>query len=476
MNKILESSGSVIDRQSTENLRNKDNQHYLHPWEDIGSFGENQRTVAVGGKGIYLYDSEGNRLIDGPGGMWCTQIGYGRKEMAEVIARQIMRTPYYSPFNLTNDVSAVLAEKLAQMTPGDLNTVFFTTGGSTAVDSALRFVSFYNNCKGRPEKKKIISRQDAYHGSTYLSASASGKTRDKNFQDTAADIISFIGSPNPFRRPVGMSEEEFRDAKVKELEDRILELGPANVAAFIAEPILASGGVVIPPAGYHKMCLDICRKYDVLYISDEVVTGFGRLGHWFASEKVFDIVPDIITCAKGMTSGYQPLGACIVSDNLIAEISGNTGKGTIFSNGYTYSGHPVACAAALKNIEIMEQEKILEHVRETEPYFLQKVKELEDIPIVGNVRGQGLMACVECLLDPDKQSSLALDYEMGGRIDKKCQAMGLIVRPIINMNVMSPPLIITREQIDEMVQILRRGIEQTMDQLVKDGLWEMPVH
>lgn len=458
---------------TTKDIIEKDNKHFLHPWEGMGYFGTNERTVAVGGEGVYLTDSDGNSYIDGSGGMWCTQIGYGRQEMADAISEQVMKTAYFSPFNLTCDVPTLLAEKIAQMTPGDLNTVFFTTGGSTAVDTALRYVSFYNNAKGRPNKKKVISRQDAYHGSTYLAASASGKTRDKSYQDVASDIFSLIGSPNAFRRPSGMSVVDFRDAKVKELEDKILELGPENVAAFIAEPILASGGVIIPPKGYHKMCLEVCRKHDVLYISDEVVTAFGRLGYWFASEEVFDIVPDIITSAKGLTSGYLPLGACIISDKLIAEISGEDAAGAIFSNGYTYSGHPVACAAALKSIEIIEKENILEHVREIEPYWAKKVNELADIPIVGDIRTQGLMACVECLLGSD-ESSLELDYEMGSRIDKHCQDMGLIVRPFINMNVMSPALTITKDQIDEMFKILRKGIENAMHDLIRDGLWEMP--
>jgi adenosylmethionine-8-amino-7-oxononanoate aminotransferase len=457
---------------NTRTIRKKDNNHFIHPWEDMGSLGDNNRTVATGGDGIYIHDSDGNRLIDGPGGMWCTQIGYGRQEMADAISQQVMRTPYFSPFNMTCDVPSILAEKLTQLAPGDLNHVFFTTGGSTAVDTALRLVSFYNNYLGRPHKKRVISREDAYHGSTYLSASASGKTRDKNFQDAATDIISFIGSPNPFRRPRGMSMDAFRDLKVKELEDKIVEIGADKVAAFIAEPILASGGVVVPPEGYHRMCLEVCRRHDVLYISDEVVTGFGRLGHWFASEEVYGIQPDIIICAKGLTSGYLPLGACIFSERIIDAMAGDDAKGTIFSNGYTYSGHPVSCAAALKNIEIMERENILEHVREVGPYFIERLKELRDIPIVGDVRGQGLMACVECLLDPENESSLELDYEMGARIDQHCQKMGLIVRPVINMNVMSPPLIITKEQIDEMVDILREGIMRTMDDLVQEGLWK----
>ncbi len=455
----------------TQKIREQDNRYFFHPWEDMGYRGQNERTAATECEGIYLIDSDGKKLIDGPGGMWCTQIGYGRKDMAEAIAAQAIKLPYFSPFNMTCDVSAQLAEKLAELAPGDLNTVFLTTGGSTAVDTALRLMAFYNNFKGRPEKKMIISREDAYHGSTYLSASASGKFRDKNYQDTATELIKFISSPNPHRREKGMSEEAFRNAEVKELEDTIIELGPDKVGAFIAEPILASGGVVVPVPGYHRMCLDVCRKYDVLYISDEVVTGFGRLGHWFASEEVFDIQPDIITCAKGLTSGYLPLGACLVSDRLMNEMSGDEAEGAIFSNGYTYSGHPVSCAAALKNIEIIENEKILEHVLEISPYFQSRLQELNNIPIVGNVRGQGLMACVECELKKDEESPLELDYKMGDRIDKHCQELGLIVRPVVNMNVMSPPLIITKEQIDEMVDILREGSTRAMHDLEEEGIW-----
>ena len=457
--------------QNTRETRDRDNKHFIHPWEDMGYLGENERTVAVSGEGIYLIDSDGNKMIDGPAGMWCTQIGYGRKEMADAIAEQVMRMPYFSPFNLTNDVSAMLAEKLASLTPGDLNHVSFTTGGSTAVDTALRLVAFRNNYLGKPGKKLVISREDAYHGSTYLSASASGKTRDKNFQDLADHIMIHISSPNPLKRPEGMSLEAFRDARVQELEDKILELGPENVAAHIAEPVLASGGVIVPVPGYQKMCLDVCHKYDVVYISDEVVTAFGRLGHWFASEDVYDVIPDIITCAKGLTSGYLPLGACIVSDKLIDSMTGDGARGTVFANGYTYSGHPVCCAAALKNIEIMEREKILEHVRDVGPYFQEQLKMLEDIPIVKQVRGEGLMACVECQLNEDG-SSLELDYKMGDRIDKHCQELGLMVRPLVNMCVMSPPLIISKEQIDDMVGMLREGITRAMHDLEKEGLWQ----
>ena len=367
----------------------------------------------------------------------------------------------------------MLAEKLAQLAPGDLNHVFFTTGGSTAVDTALRFTQFYNNVLGRPYKKKIISREKAYHGSTYLSASCSGKERDKTFMDTDTENVHFLPSVNYYHCGDGMTLEEFCQVKVDDLENKIIELGAENVAAFIAEPVLASGGVIVPPPGYHKECLDVCRKYDVLYISDEVVTGFGRLGHWFASKEVFGIEPDIITTAKGLTSGYLPLGACFISDRLVCEVSAAKPEGVTFSNGYTYSGHPVSCAAALKNLEIIEREKILEHVRDIAPYFQARISELKDIPIVGDVRGIGLIGCVECVGDTS-HDSLQLHKTIGARIDDHCQRLGLILRPLINMCVFSPPLIISKEQIDDMVEILDRGIRLAMGDIEREGLWVPP--
>jgi len=410
--------------------------HLIQPWESLEHLGKESRTVIDRTEGVYVYDAEGRRMIDGPAGMWCVQIGHGRREMAEAIARQAMQLPYQSPWYTTTAPAAELAEIIAHYAPGDLNHVFFTTGGSTAVDSALRFVAFYNNFLGRPLKKQIISRAGAYHGSTWLSASCSGKERDRNHFDFATDIVTLIGAPNPYRRPSGMSVEAFCDAKVKELEDKILEIGPDRVAAFIAEPIQASGGVIVPPAGYLRRCLEVCRRYDVLYISDEVVTGFGRLGAMFASEAVLGIVPDIIIFAKGVSSGYVPLGGFVISESVLAQVSGPKAKGAVFSNGYTYSGHPVACAAALANIAIIEREGLLDHVREIAPYFQERLAELADLPLVGEVRGMGLMVCIECVANQDGRDLLSLDTEVGNRIDAHCQRLGLIVRPIYHMCVM----------------------------------------
>jgi putrescine aminotransferase len=456
---------------TTADLMRIDNQ-FIHPWDDIAKLGQNQRTVVDKSDGVYVYDSDGKRLLDGPGGMWCVNIGYRRQEMAQAIYDQIMLLPYTSPWSTTSEPAVEFSQALAAEAPGDLNHAFFTTGGSTAVDSALRFVQFYNNMRGKPEKKRIISHKKGYHGSTYLSASVSGKERDKSALDFADELTYHIDPPHSMWKREDQSDAEFLDQCVANLENAILEIGADRCAVFVAEPILASGGVIVPPEGYHARCLEVCRKYDMLYLSDEVVTSFGRLGHCFASEAVFGIQPDIITTAKGLTSAYIPMGAFLVSDRLLNEVKELGGDSAVFSNGFTYSGHPVAAVAGLKNLEIMKREKMFEHVREVGPYMQQQLQTLRDIPIVSDVRGIGLMGCVECELSAGKDD-LEMDYEIGNRIDKHCQELGLIVRPMINMCVMSPPLIITREQIDEMIGILRRGIEMAMQDCIDEGIWSL---
>ncbi|MBK0399188.1 aminotransferase [Limibaculum sp. M0105] len=446
---------------SPETVQKWDNRHFFHPWDTVG--GEDaDRMIAVEGEGIYLIDPDGRRFIDGPGGMWNVQIGYGRTEMAEAIGSQAMKLAYHSPWAFASEPSALLARRLAAMAPGDLKTVFFATGGSSAVDTALRFAQFYNNLRGLPEKKRFLAREKGYHGSTYLAASVTAKERDGNLLDTEKRLVHFLPNINPYLRPEGMSVEDWCDAKVADLEAAISVYGADTIAAYISEPIMASGGVIVPPPDYHRRTREICRENDILYISDEVVTAFGRLGHWFASEEVFGIVPDIITCAKGLTSGYLPLGATLISDRLMAEICDAGGEDAVFKNGYTYSGHPVCCAAALKNIEIIEREGLLEHVRELTPHFQARLNELRRHPIVGDTRGMGLVGCVEGHPAPgmSERERLAIDQEFGNRVDAKCEAMGLIVRPLINMCVFSPPLIITRPQIDRMFDILDKAIGQ----------------
>ena len=464
----LDTRGSNrLTKHSPDQIQTWDNAHFFHPWDAMDNE-DADRLIAAGGDGIHIIDADGNQFIDGPGGMWNVQIGYGRREMADAIATQVLKLAYHNPWAFASEPSALLARRLSQMAPGDLNQVFFTTGGSSAVDSALRFAQFYNNLRGRPEKKLFVGRERGYHGSTYLAASVTGKDRFNNPLDIERRLVRFLPDINPYRRPAGVSEADWCDQKVEDLARVIQVEGAENIAAFIAEPVLASGGVIVPPEGYVRRTWELCRKHDILYISDEVVTGFGRLGHWFASEPVFGIVPDIITCAKGLTSGYLPLGAMIVSDRLISQISDNDQAEVMFKNGYTYSGHPVCCAAALKNIDIFEREGILEHVRAVTPHFQDRMRALSRHEIVGDVRGVGLLGCVEGTARPDlpEGKRLKIDMEFGRRVDEACEARGLIVRPILNMCVFSPPLIITRDQIDEMFDILDQAIQEVQAEML----------
>ncbi|MFQ5783719.1 MAG: aminotransferase [Alphaproteobacteria bacterium] len=456
----------------TQDLWRKDRDHYIHPWTDFATFEEKGSDVIAEAEGVYVYNADGDRFIDGIGGLWCVNIGYGRDEMAQAIADQARRMCYYSTFtHLTTPPAAELAAKLAELAPAPLNHVFYGTGGSMANDTAIRVIHFYFNRLGKKTKKKIISRIDGYHGSTYLAMTLTGVEFDHQGFDLAPDLVSYIPTPSPYRRPEGMSVEEFCDAKVADLENRILELGPENVAAFIAEPIMGAGGVIVPPPGYHRRTREVCRNYGVLYISDEVVTGFGRLGHMLASEPVFELVPDVITSAKGITSGYLPLSATLLSDEIYDVIRVPQAKGALFTHGFTYSGHPVSCAAGLKNIEIIEREDICGHVREIGPYFEERLGGLRDLPIVGDVRGKCFMMCVENVANKETKELFDPEIGIGGRIARHCQQRGLIVRPIAHLNVLSPPLILDRGQIDRTVDILREGIEATMDDLAREGLW-----
>ncbi|MDT8894860.1 aminotransferase [Halomonas sp. I1] len=462
-----QNASAQFDKQE---IWQKDRDHFMHPWTDFSTFKETGSMVFHQADGVSLQDADGKRYLDGIGGLWCVNIGYGRDEIADAVAEQIRDIPYFSTFgHHTTAPAARLAAKLAELAPGDLNHVFYGCGGSVANDTAVRMIHFYFNQLGQTSKKQIISRKDGYHGSTYMAMSITGVEVDHIGFDIDRQLVHHISSPNPYRRPEGQSLEAFCDAKVQELEDKILELGPDKVAAFFAEPIMGAGGVIVPPEGYHQKTLAVCRKYDVLYVSDEVVTAFGRLGHMFASEDEFGIVPDIITCAKGLTSGYLPLGATIFSDRIYEVISKPQADGAIFTHGFTYSGHPVSCAAGLKNIEIMEREGLCEHVEDVGDYFERRLHELEDLEIVGDVRGRKFMMCLENVADKTTRELIAPDAKVGNRIADECQRRGLIVRPLAHMNILSPTLILTREHVDFVVATLRESIEATTASLKADG-------
>lgn len=444
--------------------------HLVQPWPVAGEIGAEARALIRSGEGVYVSDEDGNRLLDGPAGMWCVNVGHRNQAIARTLADQAMALSYNSPWYTMNEPSAVLARRLAQHAPGDLDHVFLTTGGSSAVETALRFMQFYNNVLGRPHKKKIVTRERAYHGSTYLSASLNGRPRDRDWMDGADHLVRRLSCPDPFRRPAGQSEVAFCDSLIEEFRALIAAEGAETIGAFIAEPVMASGGVVVPPAGYLPHMRELCAQNDILYISDEVVTAFGRVGSIFASKEFFCIEPDMITFAKGVTSGYFPLGGVMISSRLLTDLRAGGHSDAMFAHGLTYSSHPIGCAVALTNLDLLE-DGLLDHVRRIAPVFQERLKSLEELPLVGEVRGVGLMACVECVADHDSRNPLRLDTEVGKRIDKHCHELGLLVRPLIHMCVMSPPLVITEDQIDFMVSTLRTGISRTQDDLVREGLW-----
>ncbi|RDE24618.1 aminotransferase [Motiliproteus coralliicola] len=462
----------TVKQYDYDKIRQQDKAHFLHPWQVFDVFREEGALPIVEGSGNHIVDADGKRYFDAVGGLWCNNIGLGRVEMAEAIAQQALQLSYANPFvDMTNAPAAELAAKLAELAPGSINHVFFSCGGSTSVDTAFRLIHYYQNCRGKHDKKHIISRINAYHGSTYAAMSIGGKPGDHPPEfDFIKDTIHHLSYPNFYRAPAGMDEQQFVDHLVQEFEDKIAELGGADkVAAFFAEPVMGAGGVIVAPEGYLKRMHQICKDNDILYVSDEVVTAFGRLGHWFASKERFDIQPDIIISAKGLTSGYQPLGATLFSDEIFAVLDAE-GSDRCFAHGFTYSGHPVACAAALKNIEIMEREQLLGNVKEIGPYFEQQLKTLEDLPIVGQVRGINFMQCVEYVADKETKALFPEALDIGKRVSNHADARGLITRAIVHLNVMSPALTMTRKDVDFIVSTLRESIEATMADLRAEGL------
>ena len=403
-----------------------DRDHFIHPYTDFSTFKEQGSQIISTAEGVHVVDSRGNRLLDGVAGLWCVNIGHGRREMAECIAEQALRMQYYNPFGHSgNEPAAMLAAKLAELTPGGLNHVFFTTGGSTANDAAVRLVHYYNNLRGKPRKKCIISRLGAYHGATYVAASLTGIHATKHgFDRIAGDWIDHVSAANMYRRPAGaelLDESEYCEFLASEFRNRIAQIGADNVAAFIAEPIMGAGGVLVAPRGYHRKMWEICRENDVLFIADEVVTGFGRLGAWFVSEEVYDYVPDILVLAKGINSGYVPLGAAIFSEALYDVISQPQCEGGTLTMGFTYSGHPIACAAALKNIEIIEREDICAGVRDIGAYFYEQALTLRDLPMVGDVRGSHFMVGIEYVADKQRKTPFDANVRVAERVFEACR-------------------------------------------------------
>ena len=435
----------IANHLPTKELQALDAAHHLHPFTDGASLAAKGARVITKAKGITLTDSDGTEMMDGMAGLWCVNIGYGRDELAEAAAAQMKQLPYYNTFFQTTHVPAIsLAAQLADLAPGDLNHVFFASSGSEANDTNIRLVRHFWAAQGKPEKQVIISRTNAYHGSSMGSASLGGMAPMHAQGGLPVADIVHIGQPDWYTEGGDMDRDAFGLMRARELEAKIGELGETRVAAFIAEPIQGAGGVIIPPETYWPEIQRICDAHEILLIADEVICGFGRTGAWFGSETL-QIRPDIMTIAKGVTSGYLPLGGSIVSDT-VAEVVNNAGD---FNHGYTYSGHPVACAVALENLRILAEEKIIDQVRDvTGPYLARKWGALADHPMVGEARSIGMMASLA--LSPNKAARAP--FKDVGAVGTKCRDAcfdnGLVMRAVGDRMIISPPLIISTDEID----------------------------
>jgi adenosylmethionine-8-amino-7-oxononanoate aminotransferase len=464
---------AAVSRQNeAKQLWLADKNHFIHPYTDFACFEREGSQVITRASGVEVIDSAGNTYLDAIAGLWCVNIGHGRTEMADAIRDQVLQMQYYNPFgHSSNEPAALLAEKLAALAPENLNHVFYSTGGSTANDVAARLAHYYFEIQGRPLKKKILSRLDAYHGSTYFAASLTGIEGTKiGFNSIATDIIEHLSAANCYRAPAGMDEASYCDHLVAEFEQKVAELGAENIACFFAEPIMGAGGVLVAPANYHARIQQLCRANEILYIADEVVTGFGRLGEWFVSDTLYQTRPDMIVAAKGISSGYIPLGATLISDEIYAAISKPQALGGALTMGFTYSGHAVACAAALKNIEIIERENLCQHVRDVGPSLLQHLQPLRELPTVGDVRGSHFMVGIELVANKQTQESFDATVGAAHRVFQRCRNRGVIVRPVGNVVVLSPPLIFTEAHCQRVAATLYDCINETAAELKVAGL------
>lgn len=442
--------------------------HLLHPYTSIEEHESRGPHIMERANGVHVYDTEGKKYLDAMAGLWCTNIGYGREEIAETMAAQVRKLSYFHSFMSSgNEPSIELAAKLAEMAPGSLNHAFFCNSGSEANDTHIKIVRYYNNLRGKPEKKTIISRDGAYHGVTMGAASLSGLPNMHNGFDLPLPGFIYVGRPHVYwDMPEGIGELEFSAQLAKELEDRIVAEGPDTIAAFIAEPVMGAGGVIPPPEGYFDAIIPVLRKYDVLFIADEVICGFGRLGKAFGSE-LYDMQPDLMTLAKGLTSGYVPMSACLISDEIYEVLKEGSSEMGPFAHGYTYTAHPLSAAVALKNLEIMEREDLFGNAAVVGDYLQSRLREeFADHPFIGDVRGVGLVAGVELILDKSAKTPFDLSDGIAKKLHYYMLERGLISRPVMNTLALAPPLIITKGDVDTIVETFQSALDYLERELV----------
>jgi putrescine---pyruvate transaminase len=458
---------SAAPRYDTRALQAADSAHYLHPATDHRALAEIGARIIVRGDGVYIWDSEGNRILDAMSGLWCVNVGYGRRELADAAYRQLVTLPFYNSFFNTSNVPAIeLAGRLARIAPPGFNHVFFTGSGSEGNDTVVRIVRRYWDLLGQPQRKVIISRRNAYHGSTMAGASLGGMDAMHAQGDLPIPNITHIEQPYHFDNGAGLSREEYGVLAARRLEEKILELGADRVAAFIGEPVQGAGGVIIAPATYWPEIQRICDRYGILLVSDEVICGFGRLGHWFGCERM-GTHPDLITFAKGVTSGYIPLGGVLVGERVAKVL---IERGEEFAHGFTYSGHPVACAVALENIAIIEREQLVPRVRDDiGPYLKQHFEALQDHPLVGQAEACGMMAALVLVKNKVPLERFAEDLKVGMLCRGHMFGSGVVMRAVGERMIIAPPLVMTRAQIDEMIALIRRSLDLTFSDAKQRG-------
>ncbi|HEY0940470.1 MAG TPA: aspartate aminotransferase family protein [Steroidobacter sp.] len=458
---------SSIPERSTAEWQALDAAHYIHPFTDHAALSKKGTRVITRAEGVYLYEADGRRILDGMSGLWCVNLGYGRRELAEAAFNQMQQLPYYNSFfQVAHPPAIELARLLSEVTPPQFNHVFFTGSGSEANDTVVRTVRHYWNVLGQPQRTVIISRHNAYHGSTMAGASLGGMKPMHEQGGLPIPGIVHIRQPYWFGEGGELSPEEFGLVAARALEEKILQIGPEKVAAFIGEPIQGAGGVIIPPATYWPEIQRIVDEYGILLVADEVICGFGRTGRWFGSE-YFGIRPDLMPIAKGLSSGYLPIGGVMVGDRVAAVMTDKAGE---FHHGFTYSGHPVACAVACAAVNILRDEGIVERVRDdVGPYLQRRWQELASHPLVGEARIIGLIGALELVKDKGKRQTFPDPGEVGLLCRDLCIANGLVMRAVRDTMIIAPPLVITHAQIDELVDKARLALDQTQQQLHRQG-------
>lgn len=455
----MESAVQAGNQPQTSDWLEMDAEHNIHPYCDGLDIIKSGITVIAKGEGSYVWDSDGNKILDGMAGLWCVNVGYGRTELAEAASRQMSELPYYNMFFQSSTPPQIsLADKLSEITPDGLDNFFFANSGSEANDSIVRLVRHFWIKQGQPEKSHFIARNKGYHGSTLASVSLGGLAAMHDMERELLPGFHHIPEPHYWARNDGKTEAEFAQACANELEAKILELGAKNVAAFVAEPVQGAGGVIPPPEGYWPAVERVCRKHDVLLVADEVICGFGRLGEWFGSQH-YGITPDIMPMAKGLSSGYLPISA-VAFNARIAE--GLRSSGALV-HGFTYSGHPVCCAVAHANIAILEEEGLIERTREeTGPYFRELLQQVTGThPLVGELRAEGLVAGIQLMQDRDAKIHFPPGHEAAVFCRKHALANGLIMRAVESTMVLCPPLVISRSELDELAEKVSASLDAT---------------